>query len=164
MKHYIILTFFLTIALNSFGETFQNKLVDSSRIENYLKDSSYFFVTGEIVDIKKEKYYLNRWHNFTEKEFYIIKVRIIDKLTSGHCNGQILIIATDALNNNGFEFKNNVNYFITCKRLYTKIKVKGKYKSFPWTDKNLPTKKLSDAESEIEKIKNLIDTDSRADE
>jgi hypothetical protein len=154
MRHYFILIFWLGGISHSLGSTSYHQLEDSSRIEKYLRDSSCFFVTAEIVSIKRAKYYLNRWHNFTEKEFYLVKIKVIDNLTSGLRKGQILTIGTDVPNDNGFVFDRNSNYFITCKRLYPKLKVNGKYKSFIWTDKEMTTKLLSDAESEIEKVNN----------
>jgi hypothetical protein len=134
-------------------EVKQPVLKDSSEIKKYLINSSYHFVAGEVISIKKGKYYLGRWHNFTEEECFLIKIKVIDPLTSKFHKGQKRLIVANGVFRKAFIFKQKEKYLICYKVI--DAKVNGKYKSFPWTWEGLPTKKLDNAESEIEKIKTI---------
>jgi hypothetical protein len=149
-----ILFLFITLSAQNLAFCFsQNSFEDSTEIGKYIADKKYGFVTAKVLTIKKGEYYLNRWHNFTSQECFIIKIKVTDKLTSKFRKGQILKIATEGASNNGFTFKYGEEYFITY--FVHPAKINGKYKTLPWTDKEMPTKLLQEALYEIKQVKGL---------
>jgi hypothetical protein len=149
-----ILFLFITLSAQNVAFCFNPyRFKDSTEIGKYIADKRYGFVTAKILTIKKSNYYLNRWHNFTSQECFIIKIKVTDKLTSEFRKGQILKIATEGASNNGFTFKCGEEYFITY--FVHPAKINGKYKEFPWTDTEMPTKLLKEALYEIKQIKGL---------